>query len=326
MLKIKLTAGICAAAFVLTACGGTNSATETKADGDFKPITIENCGFEMTIDKPISRIATLRQAGTENLFALDQQEKMIGTGSLRDAVLPKWQADYEAIPVLSKTVPTNEQLRSVDPDFIVTTQEGSYTKQLSGTREEWRDLGVATFVSNTECGTPEESGFELIFRDYEQLGKMLGAEKEAAALIKEQRSMVEKGAMKSGKKLTFLFGTKDGGLVYVDGKKGIANDIANITGSVNAFGNLPETRNEISMEAFADADPDYIVIADLSGRGLPGDTAAEKIAVLESHPAAKNMKAVREKKYIVIPGVGLDASVRSVEPLNIVAEQLKKDA
>lgn len=317
---MKKTLSLIAAAAVMLPLAACSSPQKEAAPA---AVSVQNCGFEVVVDKPIQRAATLRQAATENLFALGQQSKMVGTGSLRDAVLPKWKADYDAIPVLSKTVPTNEQLRAVDPDFIVTTQEGSFTPQLSGTREEWAKLGVATFVSNTECGAPGESGFDLIFRDYEQLGQLMDAKPAADALIKEQRSLVEASRMKSGKSLAFLFALKDS--AFVDGRKGIANDISEITGSTNVFGSLPETRNEISIEAFADADPDFIVIADLSGRGMPGDKAEEKIAVLESNPATRNMKAVREKKYIIIPGVGLDASVRSVEPLKIVADRLAQE-
>ena len=36
------------------------------------------------------------------------------------------------------------------------------------------------------------------------------------------------------------------------------------------------------------------------------DTAQEKIDELQREPATKNMKAVRENKFIVVPGVGLD--------------------
>ncbi|WP_040353930.1 ABC transporter substrate-binding protein [Corynebacterium caspium] len=335
MIRTKLLASLCAASLLLTACAGTSKesetatpgsgmATTTKAAAEFTPFSITNCGFEMTIAKPPTRVATLMQSATENLFALEQQEKMIGTASLRDAVSPKWQKDYEAIPVISKTAPTNEELRDYDPDFIVTTQQANFTKQLGGTREEWYQHGIPTFVSNTECGKEGETGFDLIFRDYEQLGKILSAEDQAQKLIAEQKLAIKAATMESGKKLSFLFVVaKDGAKVYVDGGKGIANDISSITGSVNAFGNLPETRNDISMEAFADANPDYIVVADLSGRGRPMDTAAEKIEVLENHPATKNMQAVQQKNYIVVPGAALDASVRSVEALQIIADHLK---
>ncbi|MDY5129877.1 ABC transporter substrate-binding protein [Actinotignum urinale] len=324
MKKIASLIASTALALSLVACSsGTKSSTEKET---FKPITVTNCGVELTVTKPISRIASLRQASTENLFALGQAQKMVGTGSLRNAVLPKWQAEYEKIPVLSKTVPTNEQLRDVNPDFIVTTQKGSFTNALAGTREEWKKYNIPTFVSNTECGKDGEKGFDLIFRDYEQLGTLLGAEKEAKALIDEQSAIVKKSRIRSGKKLAFVFGVEEGGILHVDGKKGIANEISELTGSTNVFGDLKKTRNEVSMEALADRNPDYLVIADLSGRGLPGDKADEKIAKLEAHPTTKLMDAVKNKRYIVIQGETLDASVRSVEALEAVATRLQTDA
>lgn len=130
--------------------------------------------------------------------------------------------------------------------------------------------------------------------------------------------------MNSGKSLAFLFNINDAA-PWVDGRYDISNDIAKLTGSTNVFEHLKEARNEVSWEAFAEKNPDYIVVADISGRGLAMDTAQEKIDELKREPVTKNMKAVRENKFIVVPGVGLDPSVRSIEPLEIIAKEVSKD-
>ena len=286
--------------------------------------TIDNCGMEISIDEKPERIVTLRQATTENLFELGQKDKMVGTSSLRDKVQPKWQEAYDGIPVLSKTVATAEQVLDVNPDFIVATQRGSFVESLTGTREFWAENGVRTFVSNTDCPEDGTTGFENLQKDYEQLGEILGAEEEAKKLIDQAKEAVDKADVNSCKSLAFLFNINDAA-PWVDGRYGISNDIAKLTGSTNVFEDLKEARNEVSWEAFAEKDPDYIVVADISGRGLPMDTAQEKIDELKREPATKNMKAVRENKFIVVPGVGLDPSVRSLEPLEIIAKEVSKD-
>ena len=113
------------------------------------------------------------------------------------------------------------------------------------------------------------------------------------------------------------------GAPYIGGKLSIAQDIFDLTGVKNVFEDANEAWPELSWEALADKDPDFIVLADLPGRGAPGDKAEEKIEMLEKDPATRNLKAVKEKRYVIVKGIGLSGSVQSYAPLEDVAEYVK---
>lgn len=292
---------------------------------------MRNCGLELTLEQPVQRAVTLEQGATETLLALGAQDLMVGTSHRKEKLRPDLQEAFDAIPELSPEPATAEQIRSVDADFIYSPFMVNYTRDRSGDRHEWQKVGVQPFVSNVECRDQPENhdrdGFELIAEDFRQLGVMFDRRDEADRLIADLDDAVAKArnlAATGGKhhaSIAFLYSMYEGA-PYVAGSKSIAQDMANLNGARNVFDDLDEDWPAISWEAFAGRDPDYIVLADLSGRGAPGDTPAEKVKELESNPATRHMRAVRDKRYIVVPGVGLTQSVRTVEPLRIITERL----
>src|SRR5699024_5861499 len=161
-----------------------------------------------------------------------------------------------------KTVATAEQVLDVDPDFIVATKRGSFVESLTGTREFRAEYGVRTFVSNTHSPADGTTTFENPQEEYDQLGESLVAKEEDKKLNDRTQEAVDNADVKSGKSLAFLFNINDAA-PWVDGRYGISNDIAKLTGSTNVFEDLKEARNEVSWEAFAEKDPDYIVVADI---------------------------------------------------------------
>ncbi len=66
------------------------------------------------------------------------------------------------------------------------------------------------------------------------------------------------------------------------------------------------------------------MIGDLSERGRPGDSAAEKRATMTRHPVISRLPAVRDDRIIEVPGIELDPSVRSVHALGLLADGMGK--
>lgn len=100
--------------------------------------------------------------------------------------------------------------------------------------------------------------------------------------------------------------------------------ISDITGVVNAFGDVDEQWPGVSWEAIADREPDIIVLGDLSERGAPGDTIEEKIAMLNSEPGVSYLDAVVNERFISVPGIEMDPSIRASNTLRLFAEGLKR--
>lgn len=316
-----IAATLLATALLLGGCASDTEPVPVPAD------TIDNCGMPLNTTDPVHAAVTTEQGATDTLLALGQAENMAGTSHLKDAVLPEHQEAFDSVPVLSDSVATAEQIRNADADFIYAPFISVFTPDQSGTREEWQELGVRTFVTNTQCPDHGEnvgqSYFELLEKDFRELGVLFGAQDRAAGLIERQRAVVSGAeSVAAGDSVVFLYSVYEGA-PYVAGGTGIAQEMADLLGLDNVFSEVSEEWPEISWEAIASADPDHIVLADLPGRGAPGDPWQDKVEMMEENPAMEHTRAVREGNYIVVPGVGLSPSARSVEPLEILSEELQ---
>ena len=76
-------------------------------------------------------------------------------------------------------------------------------------------------------------------------------------------------------------------------------------------------------ESVLDRDPTVLVLADLD-RGGDGDSAADKIAFLESDPVASKLTAVKNKRYIILEGTTMDPSIRNVGGIEQLSDGLRQ--
>ncbi|MGV9772402.1 ABC transporter substrate-binding protein [Streptosporangium sp. NPDC003464] len=308
----------------------TTGCSAVQADQPTAQAAVTSCGRPLAFAQPPKRAVALDQTSTEILLELGLQERMAGTANVKTEIPATYQDAYARIPVIAPKIATSEQVRAATPDFVMAASADLYTQDRAGTREELGTLKVPTFVSAVDCpqqNKPGMTSFELLFSDYEQLGKVFGAEARAAGLIREQRAAVAR-AGESGAKVTdpptvvFLYSIFNG-MPYVAGKTGLPSEMSRIVGAKNAFDDVNEDWPEVSWEEVAKRDPDLIVIGDLSERGRPGDSAAEKRATMAEEPVISQLAAVRNNRIIEVPGIELDPSVRSVHALGLLAAGMK---
>ncbi|WFB10485.1 ABC transporter substrate-binding protein [Streptomyces sp. LX-29] len=328
-LGIALAIALATAGCSTAAGDGSRSDTKPAA----KAASITSCGRQLSFAEPPKRAVALDQTSTETLLELGLQDRMAGTANLKTKIPAKYQAAYAEIPVIAPKIATGEQLRAATPDFVVGGSADLFTKDRAGTREELDDLKVPTFVSAVDCPQENPAGkspFELLFSDYENLGKIFGAEDRAAKLAAGQRATVAKAQKtaaevpqgKDQPTVVYLYSVFNG-MPYVAGKTGLPSEMSRIIGAKNAFDDVNEDWPEVSWEEVAKRDPDFIVIGDLSERGRPGDSAAEKRETMTEHPVISKLAAVRDNKILEVPGIELDPSVRSVHALELLAKGMK---
>ncbi|MEU6312555.1 ABC transporter substrate-binding protein [Streptomyces sp. NPDC047014] len=296
--------------------------------------TLSSCGRELSFDRSPARAVALDQTSSETLLELGLQDRMAGTANLKTKIPARYQDAYAKIPVIAPKIATGEQLRAATPDFVVAGSADLYTKDRAGTREELAALQVPAFVSAVDCPQQNPAGtapFDLLFSDYEQLGKVFGAGDRAARLAADQRAAVAKAGESAGRTATadgrpptvvYLYSVFNG-MPYVAGRTGLPSEMSRIVGAKNAFDDVNEDWPEVSWEEVARRNPDFIVIGDLSERGRPGDSAAEKREAMAKDPVVSRLGAVRENRIIEVPGIELDPSVRSVHALGLLAAGMK---
>lgn len=129
---------------------------------------VDDSGYKVRLDKPATRIISLYSAHTENLFALDLEDEIVGVGkseSFPHAALEKPIYDYNADP---------EKVISAQPDLVVIRP--FVERHNPGFVDALRRAGL-TVVSLYPENARE-------FEDYIiRLGKVTGREKKAQQLL-----------------------------------------------------------------------------------------------------------------------------------------------
>ena len=90
-------------------------------------------------------------------------------------------------------------------------------------------------------------------------------------------------------------------------------------GVANSFDDASTKWPEVSWDEVAARKPDIIVLADLT-RGEPGDTAQEKVELLRSDALTSQLPAVKNNRFVVIPGSYMDPGYSSAYAVPALAE------
>ncbi|HWJ87083.1 MAG TPA: putative F420-0 ABC transporter substrate-binding protein [Pelagibacterium sp.] len=281
------------------------------------PLTIQNCGTEVTFSAPPQRVVTIKSTATEMLLALGLADRIVGVGFQDGPVPPQWAPTID-LPVLADRVPSQEVVLEAEPDFIYGGWESAFAGDGAGTRDSLDALGVATYVAPTACraqGAPEKLSFEDVFAQILEMGRIFDVEDRAAALIAEQRAQL--AAVEPITGLTGVWYSSATSVPYVGAGLGGPQMTMDALGIANIFADVDDTWTSASWEAIVDEDPDIIILVDAQWNSVE-----QKIALLNDNPATANLGAVRHNRYLTIPFPAAEPGIRSVQATLDLARQL----
>jgi len=305
---------LAATALLLTGCAASPAPADTPAAS----AAIDNCGTDVTVTTAPERVIAIKSTSTEMLLALGLGDRIIGTGFQDGPVPEEWAADAASIPVLSDMVPGQEAVLEAAPDFIYAGWESNFSSDGAGERADLQDLGIATYVSPAACKEegykPEKLDFAEINDEITEIASIF--EVDASALIADQTALVE-GVTPDTRGLSALWYSSGTDTPYVGAGIGAPALVLDTIGLENVAGEIDDTWSSFSWEAVVDADPDVIVLVDATW-----NTADSKIELLESNPATKNLDAVKNSRYLVVPFAAAEAGVRTAPAAADLAEQL----
>ena len=137
--------------------GAALSAPVAQAQTSY-PLTIENCGVQVTFDAVPETAVTVGQAGTEVLYALGLGDKVAGTSVWFTEVLPEFAALNAGVERLADNDPSFESVVDKRPDIVVAQYEWHIGPQgIVATRDQFTDLGIPTYVLPADCWAKDNS-------------------------------------------------------------------------------------------------------------------------------------------------------------------------
>ncbi|CAM5570538.1 MULTISPECIES: ABC transporter substrate-binding protein [Streptomyces] len=338
--RISLAASCTALGLLLTACGGQGSepAAEAKEAG---AATLENCGRTVTVEQPPRRAVSLNQDSTEILLSLGLADRMAGTATWTDPVLPHLAKDNAKVKRLADNNPSFEKVLDEEPDFVTASFESTLGKGGVATREAFEDLGVGTYVSPADCAKTNSGdgdgartdplSLADIHGEVTDLAKVFGVEERGEKLVADLGRRARKATdglstrkASEDERPTLLYWFANAEAPYMGGCCGAPGIITEAVGGKNVFDDTKDEWPQINWETVADRDPDVLVIGDLTRKSQTAESAARKIAFLESHPATRTMTAVKRKRYVQVSGAALNPSIRTVDGIEEVAAKLRE--
>lgn len=323
---------------------------QTEASGKSEyPLTIDNCGHELTFEAPPQRAVTLGQNSTEILLSLGLAERMAGSAVWVSPVAEALESANASVPRLSEGVPGFETVVSRRPDLVVAQFQADVgPKGRVASRAQFEDLGIATYLSPTDCAARVMSDAtnldgartrlfttELVYREIRELAAIFDVsergealierlrKREAAALARGRRVLEE--AMPNGtlSMLWWFSSAELSGDAWVAGENGAPGYVMASLGVENVVESDHEWPG-MSWERLAAADPDVLVLGEMSRRHFPADRIEQKIEFLESDPLTRQMTAVRNARFIRLDAQAMNPGLRTIEALEGVARALER--
>ena len=281
------------------------------------PLTITNCGREVTFEKAPERVLILNGssvAEVETMIALGLEGSILANSQSYgatdvDGMLEK----IAAIPTGGLTLNENyevpkEQVLALQPDLVISTWAGGFTEAMgAATRDDLEAAGINSYVTPVNCalGDPDASPedvaknegqtYEASFELIEELGVIFDVQHDAMHLLEHAREDIEAIVPPTTDETVHVLLAFPGmSMMRETGVPGVFagpffDSIIEAAGGENSFPDFASFNDSssISAEAVAAADVDVLVIGLFMDGEDAAAYAAEIFAMYPQWDAAK---------------------------------------
>ncbi|WP_312641185.1 ABC transporter substrate-binding protein [Hydrogenoanaerobacterium sp.] len=254
MRKTKLSLLLLACILAITVFTGCQKSADNNSDTF---AVVDMTGREISLDAPATKIVALSPSDCEIIYALNAGETIVGRGEYCN-----YPQEVSNAPIVQSGSETNvEEIIALKPQVVVMSNMAQTDEQVKALE----NAGIQVVISDAQ-------DINGVYTAIELMGKVVGNEKEAAALISDMKKsfkeITDKVTENSGKTVYFEVSPLEYGL-WAAGKGTFMDEIATMLGVTNAFADV-EGWAEISEEQIIERSPDYIVtITMYFGEGTP---------------------------------------------------------
>lgn len=302
------------------------------------PLTIKNCGRDITFSAAPKRVATVGQNSTEILYALGLADRVVGTSLWFGPVPDAYKAANDKIAVIAQNIPSFEGIIAKKPDLVASQFEWQIGP--AGTvasYEQFSELKVPVYTAPADCAKDNEDGGDgvrkgmfdiaMVYQEVADLATIFDVQDKGDELIaslkaREAAAKNKIAGMESNVSAVFWFSSADLQLdPYVAGKLGPAAWIAQTLGIKNVIDSAEEWPT-VGWETIAKAQPSVIVLGEMSRRRFPADDWQVKMDYLKSDPVTQLIPAVKTDHLPVIDVQTMNAGIRTIDGVEKLADAL----
>lgn len=323
--------------FILVAgvlAGGTTTAFSHQQTF---PLTMENCGQNIRVNLPPQRVVTIGQASTELLYHLDLHDRVVGTSNWFTDVDEAFEQVNAGIERLADNFPSFERVVSKRPDLVTADFLFAVGPQgVVGKREQFHALGINTYVMDSECAGADEAAsgsvvftLDKLFQSIRNLAGIFDVQHRGDVLISEikarESAVIQQANQQSYEKLSAVFWFSSADIQmdpWVAGSTGVPAWMLASLGIRNVI-EAAEEWPSVGWESIARANPDILVIAEMTRRRFDADDYRKKLEFLRTDPVTRHMDAVKKDRIVIMDAHAMRATLRSIDGLEKLSEALK---
>ena len=252
-------------------------------------------------DSRYKRIVVLDPAVVEMIYLLESEDRIVGVANLERSKI--WHEEkvskIESVGTFMK--PSLEKIISLKPDLVFASFHT--TEELdSGMRA--NNIEIKRYRANT---------IEEIFKNFQEIAKILGKEKEADKIISEKRAKIEeiKKMETSERKGMFVLSSSP---LMVFGKDTLPNDIMKLLNIKNIAETLDGSNPIISAEYIIKEQPEIILTM-----------IKDPDEIVTANPQLKNVEAIKNHNFIIVDSSQiLRGSPRTIDHIIDVYQKTEK--
>ncbi|NGO66304.1 ABC transporter substrate-binding protein [Rhizobium daejeonense] len=335
IFKRPMRPGLCALS--LLASGFFHNAM---AAGTSYPLTLENCGRQVTFEKAPSRTVSIGQSSTEILYLLGLADKVVGTAVWIGPVLEGYESANAKIERLADNDPSFESVVAKKPDLVTAQFQWHVGPEgIVATPQQFEELGIPVYTSPADCIGKDNSGggdgvrnavftMDLIYQEVRDLAKIFDVEakgEEVVADLKKREGAARAKIASAQGKLSAVFWFSSAEMdvdPYVAGKKGAPAYIMSALG----ISNIIESDEEwptVGWETIAKANPTMIIAGKMDRRRFPADDVVVKHEFLKTDPVASLMPAVKNGHVFDMDAQAMNPTIRTIEGIETLADAIE---
>ncbi len=303
----------------------SGNAARPAATSDGK-VTVSNCGKDVTYPAPVTRLFANDGNIISIALAAGARPQLTAVSSLerdKEVIGLKFPGQLDGLNVVNAKYPTIENIVAATPQVVFAGWGYGFSESENLTPDTLAQHNIATYLLSESCrsGDGTKRGtmnpWDAVTFDITNIGALTDHADTAKKSVEElttRRQALEKLPKPDKAPVVFLFDSGSD-TVFSSGSFGAPQAIIEAAGGTNAIADVQDTWTKVTWERLTTAKPDLIAFVD-----YPPQTYQQKIDLLKSNPASKDLAAVKEGRFVNLP-----YAMWTSGPLNIDgAEYLRK--
>ncbi|WP_432542108.1 ABC transporter substrate-binding protein [Kineococcus sp. SYSU DK002] len=277
---------------LLAGCAGPGDGGGGADPGGAYPLTVTNCGAQVTFASEPERVVLLKSAAVPFLHDLGVLDRVVArAGQYPDEYYDeRTRAELDAIPLLTDRTDTSGHLQ-ISREVVVAQRPDLVVGEVDNLdRATLAAAGIPLLEEPALCGAGvRDVSFEDVYEQMGFYGEVFDRREAASAAAARLRERVAQLSVPgSGRTAAVLYPTVGGGVTYAYGSGSMANPQLAAAGLTNVFADVDERVFEVSREELIARDPDVLVL--LHGDGDPRAV----VEAVTSVPGLAGVSAVRD--------------------------------